>query len=208
MLVTLSLFAGLAEPAAAEGVDTVAAEQEFVGHINFLRASQGLGALSVDPALTQIARDWAGQMAGAGGISHRPNLADVAPSNWLKVGENVGVGPNVAGLHHAFVQSPGHYKNLVDPDFTTVGIGIVMVGDTMYVTENFMKTSGSAPQLAASGAPSFDAGAGAAAAAAPAAAGTVKVCKGKGKARKCKLVKKSVKKAAKKKVARKAARRK
>jgi hypothetical protein len=37
------------------------------------------------------------------------------------------------------VNSPHHYENLVDPAFGYVGIGIVMNGSTMYVTEEFMQ---------------------------------------------------------------------
>jgi hypothetical protein len=202
VLLSFALVAGGATPASAD-VDPVAAEQEFIGHINALRASLGLNTLTLADSLTGVARDWSQQMANAGGISHRPNLADVAPSNWTKLGENVGVGGSVDSLHNAFVNSPGHYRNLVDPGFTQIAVGVVTVGGTIYVTENFMTTSGAASTSTAS-APAGDI-----AAAAPAATTTVtkavRVCT-RGKCRT--VVKKVVvKKAAKKAPARRRAHR-
>jgi hypothetical protein len=49
------------------------------------------------------------------------------------------MGGSVDGLHTAFVNSPHHYENLVDPAFGYVGIGIVMNGPTIFVSEVFMQ---------------------------------------------------------------------
>ena len=131
-----------ARPASA---DTVSDEQQFVAKINELRASKGLSQLSVDPNLTTIARNWAQSMAAAGDISHNPNLKDLVTSNWSRLGENVGVGGNVSQLFDAFVASPHHYANLVDPLWTKVGVGVVMSGSTMYTSHEFMTLRGGAP---------------------------------------------------------------
>ena len=55
-------------------------------------------------------------MVQAGQISHNPNLGSEVSGDWTKLGENVGVGYDVDGLMQAFINSPAHYKNLVDPD--------------------------------------------------------------------------------------------
>src|SRR5205085_6107795 len=106
--------------------------------INDIRASKGLPALKVNTNLVAKARGWAVTMAAAGKIWHS-NLSDGITADWQKLGENVGMGGSVDGLHNAFVASPHHYENLVDPDFSYVGIGIAMNGDTMYVAEEFME---------------------------------------------------------------------
>ncbi|HKY77700.1 MAG TPA: CAP domain-containing protein, partial [Acidimicrobiia bacterium] len=124
-------------PAAAQA-DTVSDEAAFVAKINELRASKGLGSLQVNANLTDKARAWSAGMADAGKIWHS-TLSDGVTENWKKLGENVGMGGSVDGLHRAFVNSPGHYANLVDPAFTHIGIGIVMGGSTIYVTEVFMQ---------------------------------------------------------------------
>jgi uncharacterized protein YkwD len=127
------------EPVSA---DELSDESEFVARINELRASQGIGPLEVHSRLTQMGRDWSLNMALADGISHNPALAAWAPSDWTRLGENVGVGGSVASLHDAFVTSPAHYRNLVDPQFRYVGIGIVYDDGRIYVTQQFMTTSG------------------------------------------------------------------
>jgi hypothetical protein len=124
-------------PATAQA-DTVSDEASFVAKINDLRASKGLPALQVNAQLVAKARAWSAGMAAAGKIWHS-TLSDGITEDWKKLGENVGMGGSVDGLHTAFVNSPHHYENLVDPAFGYVGIGIVMNGNTIYVTEEFMQ---------------------------------------------------------------------
>jgi hypothetical protein len=119
--------------------DTVTDEASFVAKINDLRTSKGLPALQVNANLVAKARGWAAGMAAAGRIWHS-TLSDGITADWQKLGENVGMGGSVDGLHAAFVASPHHYENLVDPDFGSVGIGIAMSGSgTMFVSEMFME---------------------------------------------------------------------
>jgi hypothetical protein len=126
-------------PAAAQ-TDPATAEAEFVARINDLRASKGLGQLTVDPELVRVARAWSEKMAAADQISHNPNLAKEVAADWQKLGENVGVGMTVAKLHEAFVKSPAHYRNLVDPDFTHIGVAVVIGRDgALFTTHQFMK---------------------------------------------------------------------
>jgi len=113
-------------------------EASFVARINSLRVSKGLNALQVHPNLVSKARAWAQTMGEAGRIWHS-TLSDGITADWQKLGENVGMGGTVDALHNAFVASPHHYENLVDPDFTYVGVGTVVVNGTIYVSETFMK---------------------------------------------------------------------
>jgi hypothetical protein len=124
-------------PAAAQA-DTVSDEAAFVAKINELRGSLGVAPLQVNANLTAKARTWSAGMAAAGRIWHS-TLSDGITEDWKKLGENVGMGGSVDGLHRAFVNSPHHYENLVDPAFGYVGIGIVMSGNTIFVTEEFMQ---------------------------------------------------------------------
>jgi hypothetical protein len=124
-------------PASAQA-DTVSDEAAFVAKINELRAGKGLGPLQVNANLVAKARAWSVGMAAAGKIWHS-TLSDGVTEDWKKLGENVGMGGSVAGLHTAFVNSPHHYENLVDPAFSHVGIGIAMSGSTIFVTEVFMQ---------------------------------------------------------------------
>jgi hypothetical protein len=150
------LFVGLvtpaaqAQPAAATSVHALVAEPgteaAFVDQINSLRASKGLSRLQVSSELVGMARGWTDRMVSAGQISHNPNLSSSVGGGWTKLGENVGVGYDVGGLMQAFIGSPAHYANLVDPVWTHVGVGVTKAGDgRIYTTHNFMALPGGAP---------------------------------------------------------------
>ena len=116
------------------------AEADFVGRTNGLRGSLGLPGLSSNGTLVAKAQQWAEHMAAVGAISHS-NLADGAPGEWTRLGENVGRGPSVEAIHNALVASPEHYKNLTDPGFRYVGVGVVNANGTFYVSEVFMESA-------------------------------------------------------------------
>jgi len=130
----------MAMPATAGATTDPGAAAGFISRTNGLRGSLGLPGLSVNGALTAKAEQWAEHMAAAGGISHS-NLADGAPSNWTRLGENVGSGPSVDAIHNALVASPEHYRNLTDPGFRYVGVGVVNANGTLYVSEVFMESA-------------------------------------------------------------------
>ena len=72
-------------------------------------------------------------MAGATGT------ACTAAAGWSKLGENVGVGYSVDDLMTALVNSPAHYRNIVDPSFSYIGVGVSYGDDgRMYTTHDFM----------------------------------------------------------------------
>lgn len=138
--------------------DIVAApdqSSQFVNAINQLRASKGLNPLAIDGQLTNVAQNWAVQMAENDGISHRLDIRAGISALWRRLGENVGVGPTVSQLMDAFIASPGHYKNLVDPTFTHIGVGTVRTPDgQLYTAHEFMTLESSGPAVTAAPAPS------------------------------------------------------
>ncbi|MEY2467829.1 MAG: hypothetical protein QOF21_527 [Actinomycetota bacterium] len=141
----------LATPcASAESLGSISAAPSesaaFVNSINQLRASKGLNQLIVNGNLTDVAQDWAVHMAEEDAISHRLDLRAGITALWKAIGENVGVGPTVSELMSAFIASPGHYKNLVDPRFTHIGVGTVRTsGGLLYTSHEFMALDGAAP---------------------------------------------------------------
>jgi hypothetical protein len=114
-------------------------EGQFLNLANGERASQGAQDLAVDSGLTDIARWWAARMAGASDIFHNYNLPNEVQDNWYKLGENVGMGGTVETLHRAFVKSPSHYQNLIDPAYAYVGIGVAYDSNgKLFVVFDFM----------------------------------------------------------------------
>ena len=58
----------------------------------------------------------------------------------------MGVGYDVNGLMAAFVKSPAHYENIVDPEFNYVGVGVSYGADgRLYTTHDFMGLDTSNP---------------------------------------------------------------
>ena len=106
---------------AATGSYSAPAESEFVSKINALRSSVGVAGLAANGELNNYARWWAKQMADSGNFSHSDIGSLLDP--WTTVGENLGYGPSVTSVFNALVASTGHYNNMVDPRFTSVGVG-------------------------------------------------------------------------------------
>ncbi|HEU5002911.1 MAG TPA: CAP domain-containing protein, partial [Actinomycetota bacterium] len=141
---------GVAAPASASTNDPSC----FVAAINTARGSAGVASLATNAALALIAQTWSGSMAAVGQISHNLNLPNLAPSNWIALGENVGVGPSCDSLAQAFMNSPEHKANIMNPAYSSVGVGVVITADgTVYVTEDFMGTGSPAPAPAPKPAP-------------------------------------------------------
>lgn len=118
-----------------------------VGHtvalINATRAEQGLPPLVRDAHAEQVAQRWTEQMAVSGVLEHNPEfhaqltrgIAGLAAS-----AENVGMASEgLEVVHQGFVDSPGHYDNLVG-DYERVGVGVVVdVRGEVWVTHNFVR---------------------------------------------------------------------
>jgi hypothetical protein len=130
--------------ATAAHADPGSEEAQFLALTNQLRVQHGLNALATYGSLLSVARTWSGNMARAGAISHNMSLPNEISGPWTKLGENVGTGWTVQSIQDAFVASPHHYENLVDPVYNYVGIGVVDSGGKIYVTVDFMQLN-SAP---------------------------------------------------------------
>jgi uncharacterized protein YkwD len=115
------------------------AADELVSLVNGLRASLGLPAYAVDPELGARATEWAASMAATGRMSHQADLSTGLTAPWVRLGENVGLGPDIGTIHGALVASAGHYANLTDPGFSAIGVGVVEAGGVLYVAEEFMQ---------------------------------------------------------------------
>lgn len=134
-ILTVITVTGLSGSAGAQAAE----EEAFLRSLNETRTELGLSELTLNTELTDLSRVWAEEMAEEGEIFHANPISANMTSDWLKLGENVGVGPEVDTLMDAFIDSPTHYQNIVDPEFTHVGVGVVWDGDLMFTTHRFMK---------------------------------------------------------------------
>jgi hypothetical protein len=128
-------------PAAGPALADGGTESQFVSLLNQERASRGLPSLQVAGDLTAVARRHSERMASSNNLHHNPNLGGEV-SGWQKVGENVGRGPSAGAIHQGFMNSASHRANILDSDWTQVGVGVVIRDGQVWVTEVFRLPSG------------------------------------------------------------------
>jgi uncharacterized protein YkwD len=129
--------------AAATTQDDPASELILFNLLNQARLDQGLSPLQRDPLLDGIASDWTVAMGTAGRLEHRPDIVSQVESRvtteWVRVAENIGWGPDAEWLHEGFWNSAPHRKNMLG-DYNRVGIGAMREADgDVWVTVNFLK---------------------------------------------------------------------
>lgn len=125
-------------------------EDEILLRVNNLRASLGLNPLAKNTKLVTAATIRSDEMLATGQFDHtRPNgtsfstAIDQAGYIWSRVGENIAYCSGYSSSQFADVffegwkNSPGHYANMVKPEFTEIGIAISFNGTTAYATQNF-----------------------------------------------------------------------
>jgi hypothetical protein len=135
-----STFVGLSPaPASASGPNT----SSILSAVNSSRANAGRRPLSLRSDLSAVAYRWSQHMAATGTLAHNPNLT-AQVSHWRWVGENVGYGPDWRSVETAFMNSPGHRSNILDRDYSQIGIGVVVKNGRVWVTQVFRSPSGSA----------------------------------------------------------------
>ena len=147
--------AALAAPAAPQGAPAAAAAvpaqvtsegaqyaDTVLNKVNELRSSLGRQPVTRYQELDAVAQDWSEQQAAANNMSHRPDFTSVYPKGWTTGSENVAWrtagGDTGALIFEQWLNSPGHYKNMTDPDVNSIGIGFAQTSDgRWYATQNF-----------------------------------------------------------------------
>lgn len=147
--------AALAAPAAQQGAPAAAAAvpaqvtsegaqyaDTVLNKVNELRSSLGRQPVTRYQELDAVAQDWSEQQAAANNMSHRPDFTSVYPKGWTTGSENVAWrtagGDTGALIFEQWLNSPGHYKNMTDPDVNSIGIGFAQTSDgRWYATQNF-----------------------------------------------------------------------
>ena len=146
--------AALAAPAAPQGAPAAAAvpaqvtsegaqyADTVLNKVNELRSGLGLQPVTRYQELDAVAQDWSEQQAAANNMSHRPDFTSVYPKGWTTGSENVAWrtagGDTGALIFDQWLNSPGHYKNMTDPNVNSIGIGFAQTSDgKWYATQNF-----------------------------------------------------------------------
>ncbi|HUP68673.1 MAG TPA: CAP domain-containing protein [Acidimicrobiales bacterium] len=117
------------------------AEAEFLALVNQERVARGLGRLVEAADLVAVARRHSARMADRDEVFHNANLSSEV-EGWQLVGENVGIGPTVRETHDALMESKVHRDVLLQPRFTQLGVGVVLKGPDIWLTQVFRLPEG------------------------------------------------------------------
>jgi uncharacterized protein YkwD len=131
------LVAGGPAPSPAQA--TTDSENRLFRKINQARENHDRRPLRLNQALSRKAHRHSARMAEEGAIFHHSCLSCLLSSwDWDAIGENVGVGSTVGGVHRALMDSRPHRRNILSRAFTKVGVGVVRSGGRVWVTEIFL----------------------------------------------------------------------
>lgn len=107
-------------------------ENQLINLVNRERELRNLQRLETNNTLTKIARGHSGDMFERGYFAHNTpegkNVSDRAIEGgyiFLVIGENLAYAPGVELAHKGLMDSEGHRKNILSPDFNKIGIGIM-----------------------------------------------------------------------------------
>jgi uncharacterized protein YkwD len=123
-------------------------EEALAQMIDAARATESLAPLRRSDELDRIAADHARAMQRTGRLGH--DAGDGEPDDRLRragvsarrFGENVARAANVVRAHRVLWASPSHRENVLDPEFSAVGIGIARDADGEWVCEIFADFTG------------------------------------------------------------------
>ena len=143
VVVLLCAFAAVC--AAQAGPRPAAAEQLFA-LANQSRSQAGADPLKWDRALAEAAMRHCQRMAQEGPISHRyggeadlTERAAAAGAHFALIEENIALGDYASQIHEGWLNSPGHRRNLLNPEVDHVGIAVIEVRGVLYAVADYSR---------------------------------------------------------------------
>lgn len=130
----------------SSGTSLKAQEQQALTLLNEDRQANGLKALTLNSSLTQLGESYAQDMIDRNYFSHY-NPEGQSPFDRMKAagisysyaGENIAINNSVSGAETAFMNSSGHRANILNTNYTEVGIGIRKASNgSLYVVQEFI----------------------------------------------------------------------
>jgi uncharacterized protein YkwD len=128
---------------------------ELLRRINALRVAHAAEALAPDGTLDGVATRWAKRLAAEGFFAHvspegsdlRRRLADTGYA-FSAAGENLGLASGPLAAHQGIELSPGHRKNLLEPQHQALGLGLARRPDGLTVLVEVLARPAEAPAKA------------------------------------------------------------
>ncbi|KYG32392.1 CAP domain-containing protein [Alkalihalobacillus trypoxylicola] len=107
-------------------------EQEMVNLVNQERQQRGLAPLTINNELTKVARVKAQDMIDNNYFDHQSptygspfDMLNHFGISYRTAGENLAGNQSVGAAHQALMNSQGHRENILNSNYTEVGIGVI-----------------------------------------------------------------------------------
>ncbi|MGL5642488.1 MAG: CAP domain-containing protein [Paraclostridium sp.] len=121
-------------------------QQEVLNLVNVERTNRGLQPLKFNSELSKVATLKSQDMIDKNYFDHTSPTYG-SPFDMMKqfgisynaAGENIAMGQETPKeVMNSWMNSPGHRKNILNPDFTELGVGIASNGSSIYWTQMFI----------------------------------------------------------------------
>lgn len=121
----------------SDAMEADAVARDVYVRVNDERRARGLPPLEWHEGLADIARRWSEEMI-ATTFEHSTAEFRVHPE-FPGTGENIAMGQSSSDvLHVGWMRSDGHRENILNPDYSAIGVGVVCRNDgTMWATQIF-----------------------------------------------------------------------
>lgn len=107
-------------------------ERRMLELVNSERVKAGVGTLEMDSTITAVARRHSRDMFERRYFSHispegtdTGNRLQAGGVSFTYAGENLAYAPDLATAHQGLMDSEGHRRNILDPEFQRIGIGVI-----------------------------------------------------------------------------------
>ena len=127
---------------------SVTAQEQIAGNLlNLDRSNYNLAELTIDPALSRIARLKSEDMRDHHYFAHvSPTYGDVRDMlsklgyAYTAAGENIAHHATIEKAQAALISSPGHRRNILSRGYTKVGVGVALdENGYVYLTQIFCR---------------------------------------------------------------------
>lgn len=118
-------------------------QSEMLDLINDARKDSGLDPVTLSSPLSELAQSHTDDMASNGYFSHYSKDGKTPDERRIEMGLSTPVSENIAQdtsiefAHNGLMRSAAHMANIVDPNWTQVGLGISLKNGYLYVAQEF-----------------------------------------------------------------------
>ncbi len=144
LIIVSTLFMGLL-PMSAHAASAASSQRsnansiaDLVDRHNATRRSRGLSQLKFAPTISlQVSQPWSMRMSDSDNLSHNSDFGWQGANRWAENVAYTSTSKDTEQLMRMWMDSPGHRKNMLNPDYTVIAVGLVKKNGLTWATANF-----------------------------------------------------------------------